>query len=180
MSRSIIGLTGKKQSGKDTAASILIREYDFLSLAFADEIKAFIFKMYPMIREEHLWGEKKEEYIESLDTTPRKLMQSIGEGMRTIDPAIWIRPISTDLFNNPHANIVITDVRHDNEIKLIRYLGGVIWNVKRYPYTMVDTNPSENSITLEPDGTLHNLGTLDDFYSVVRHMWKSYSKHEGA
>ena len=39
MSRILIGLSGKKGSGKDTVAEFLIKHHNFTRIAFADPIK---------------------------------------------------------------------------------------------------------------------------------------------
>ena len=39
MTRSIIGIVGKKGSGKDTAGEYLIEKYGYVRFAFADKVK---------------------------------------------------------------------------------------------------------------------------------------------
>ena len=44
----IIGLTGYAQSGKDTVAKILVENYGFTRIAFADKIREFLYETNPM------------------------------------------------------------------------------------------------------------------------------------
>ena len=45
----IIGLTGYAQSGKDTVAKILVENYGYTRVAFADKIRDFLYEMNPMV-----------------------------------------------------------------------------------------------------------------------------------
>ena len=45
----IIGLTGYAQSGKDTVAKILIEQYGFTRVAFADKIRELLYEMDPPV-----------------------------------------------------------------------------------------------------------------------------------
>jgi cytidylate kinase len=44
----IIGLTGYAQSGKDTVAKILVENYGYTRVAFADKIREFLYETNPM------------------------------------------------------------------------------------------------------------------------------------
>ena len=45
----VIGLTGYAGSGKDTLANILVEEYGFTRIAFADKTKEFLYDLNPGI-----------------------------------------------------------------------------------------------------------------------------------
>ena len=45
----IIGLTGYAQSGKDTLANILVENYGYTRVAFADKIREFLYEVNPMV-----------------------------------------------------------------------------------------------------------------------------------
>ena len=46
----IIGLSGYAQSGKDTVAKVLIEEYGFTRIAFADKIREFLYDLNPQVK----------------------------------------------------------------------------------------------------------------------------------
>lgn len=54
----ILGISGVAGSGKDTFADILVNQYNFQKLAFADPIKEFCKKVYAFSNEQ-LWGPSK-------------------------------------------------------------------------------------------------------------------------
>jgi hypothetical protein len=58
----IIGISGKANSGKDTAADYLAKQYKFTKVALADPLKRFVMEVFDF-SEEQLWGssEKREE-----------------------------------------------------------------------------------------------------------------------
>ena len=66
----IIGISGKKRSGKDTVADFLIQEYGFIKYGFADPIKQ-IAKIIFGFNEEQLYGDKKEEIDKIWKIKPR-------------------------------------------------------------------------------------------------------------
>mgnify|MGYP006281976585 CR=1 FL=1 len=45
----IIGLAGYAGAGKDTAGDILIQKHDYMRIAFADKIRAFIYDINPQV-----------------------------------------------------------------------------------------------------------------------------------
>ena len=45
----IIGLSGYAQSGKDTVAEILVEEYGYTRVAFADIIKQAVYLLDPIV-----------------------------------------------------------------------------------------------------------------------------------
>lgn len=58
----IIGISGRAGSGKDTAADFLVREYGFVKVSLADELKRICMRVFDF-SEEQLWGpsEKRNE-----------------------------------------------------------------------------------------------------------------------
>ena len=97
----LIGLCGYAAAGKDTAARVLIDEFFFQRVAFADPIKAALLALDPLVPgpgedqylrlsefcQERSWAEVK-EYPEV-----RRLMQILGTevGRNLFDPEIWVK-----------------------------------------------------------------------------------------
>ena len=168
----LIGLTGKKQSGKSTVGKMLMDNLSFYGISYAYGIKKFLSETYyPLLTDAHLNGDLKEVEIPELGCSARYLMQEVGQGLRDVDPSIWLRQVESLIVLNPTHNFVITDVRYDNEMIQIWRLGGEIWEIKREPYTLEDGHKSENSITLAPDVQILNNGTIEELENVVAHIF---------
>lgn len=176
----IIGLCGWIGSGKGTVADTLVNEYGFQKFSFADSLKDATAAIFGWSRD-LLEGDTSEsrEFREKIDpwwtmrlgydVTPRLILQRMGtEVMRNnLHQNIWIYSISKRIENVP--NVVIPDVRFDNEIDFVRSVGGnMVW-VKRGPLpTQDELDKMHVSETIwynrkfDIDHIIVNDGTLDD------------------
>ena len=50
---------------------------------------------------------------------PRHLYQAIGQGMRGIDPNVWLKYMDRNIKRDGLEDIVITDVRQQNEVDML-------------------------------------------------------------
>ena len=77
----LIGVIGKKNSGKSTIASILVEKFGFKEFSFADPLKQILETLFFLdpqyLQDPHL----KEQIIEELRVSPRQLMQQIGSDL---------------------------------------------------------------------------------------------------
>jgi hypothetical protein len=149
----IIGVLGLKGSGKDTIGNYLIENYKFKKLAYADSLKDAICCIFGWDRE-MMEGITKEsrEWREEVDpywgVSPRHMMQKIGTDLfrKHISDDIWIKSLKLKL-KKMDCDIVITDCRFDNEIDLIKELGGKVILVERnFPMWKVITSSYRNGI----------------------------------
>lgn len=156
----LIGLVGRKRSGKDTVGGFLTEMISARRVAFADPLKEFCREVFDF-SEEQMSGDLKEQpdfryqrrcdyglhQAEGLDSdpccpmclgkpthlTPRHAMQQLGtEWGRSCCEDIWVR------YGLRKANelrktspVVITDVRFQNEADAVRQAGGEVWRVHR-------------------------------------------------
>ena len=58
----IIVLTGYARSGKDSVAKVLVEQYEFTRVAFADKIKDLLVEMDPILENGHRLSSTLEEY----------------------------------------------------------------------------------------------------------------------
>ena len=126
----IIGISGKKGSGKDTFASLLANELLKVKLkAFADNLK----KCCAIISNQHEWNfysqDCKNKKAGFLSMTNRELMQKFGDLTRQIDSDIWIK-LALDINNVNTDVLIITDVRFKNEAKAIKDKGGILIRIE--------------------------------------------------
>ena len=138
----VIGLVGFIGSGKGTVGEHL-SNLGFESCSFASALKDSLSSIFGWDRnllegaskESRIWRETPDSYwSEKMGrvVTPRWAMQHIGtDVMRNhFFNDIWVASLERKIQQTPN-NIVITDARFPNEIKMIRENGGEIWWVSR-------------------------------------------------
>lgn len=189
----LIGLCGKKRSGKDTIADILHKKYDFIKYSFAGPMKEACKNIF-MLTDEQVNGDKKAEVDERWGVTPRKLLQVIGTELFQYDihnhmednefnvgRELWVKRF--EFFYNENISsfddVVVTDVRFKHEVKRIREMGGRIWKIHRSSVESSDQHPSEKEIDeIEGDHVIHNNGTIQDLNENVNMLIDDFSKTE--
>jgi len=140
----LIGLVGFAGSGKGTVADTLVDKYNFTKLSFAGALKDAVSSIFGWPR--HLLEgdtDESRDFREREDTfwsnrlghsiTPRKVLQRFGTEVcrDSFSENIWIYALENRMRN--HTNVVVADVRFDNEIDFIRQNNGFIVRVSRGP-----------------------------------------------
>lgn len=136
MAVQIVGLMGYERAGKSTAAKFLC-EHGFETASFASVLKRMLEAGFGLGREA-LHGSEKETPHPALNgATPRHAMQSLGTewGRKLIHDDLWVEAFKRDLQAReaaaPGGRYLVEDVRYDNEVRVIRELGGEIWVIRR-------------------------------------------------
>lgn len=126
----IIGISGKIEAGKDTAAGILIKNHpQYKAVASAANVKMVVSIITGTSYEEQFTREGKAKIPNGFDKTLGKYQQIIGQGLRDlIDDDVWIKAV---LQKYHDEKIIITDVRYPNEVKLIEEAGGIVIRLNR-------------------------------------------------
>lgn len=110
----VIGLGHKARHGKDTAARFLIEESSGVQrFAFADNVRAICRVLHGMTEKD------------------APLMQKVGLEYRKADEHVWLRSLYAKMQEDRPVVAVITDVRFENEMAMIRQMGGACWRVDR-------------------------------------------------
>lgn len=182
-----IGLSGYAQSGKDTVAEVLVENFGYKKLAFADGIRNALLALNPRIEVSGMpmklhsavqsfgW-----EFLKREDTGVRELLQRFGTevGRELIDQNIWV-DLAID--SAPDGSLVVfSDVRYPNELKAIRAAGGTVWRVNRPDVTALNDHESEHALKdYKFDLQINNVDTVDFLQDIVstimkenRHLWK--------
>ena len=187
--KTIILLSGKKESGKSTAAGIL-SESGFIEQSFAAELKnqLFVFTKYvlgsPDITYDHFQKQELKNipisipYVEK-GITPRYIMQVYGtEVMRTLfNDNYWVDTVIGKINKFGMAYHTISDVRFPNEISRIkeRFPSDKVVSIRilRGEYS-ADRHPSETALDnyTEWDYIIDNNGSLDKFITDINEMKK--------
>ncbi len=137
--RRIIGLAGRKRSGKNTVADFLCEQYNYQPLAFADGVWDVLLAADPWIDLNPGWRLSSiVEYMgreKAKETWPevRRLLQKLGtEGVRdNIGSDTWLNVVKSKILARPDQDFVITDVRFQNEAQALRDMGGFIVKIER-------------------------------------------------
>lgn len=140
----LIGLVGFAGCGKGTVADTLVEKYNFTKLSFADSLKDATSAIFGWPRhllegdtdESRSFRETPDKFWTNrlgYDFTPRIALQTLGtEACRgTFNSNIWIYSLERKVLQ--HKNVVISDVRFDNEIDFIRTMRGFVVRVSRGP-----------------------------------------------
>lgn len=174
----IIGLSGFARVGKDEVAQILVNDYGFKRVAFADKLRDVLYQLNPMVGfdrhaslyvqdviDHYGWnGYKETEYGPEI----RRLLQRLGTeaGRQTLWDSIWIDAA----FNNVDSDkVVVTDARFFNEFDAVRDRGGSIWRIERPGVGPLNSHASEMEAIDYPnfEVVLQNDGTLEDLQRKV-------------
>ena len=192
----IIGFTGLKRSGKDTAVNALREEYghqNVQSYAFAEPLYDMLDLLlqpegFPLLDNGEV---DKNAVVKPYNVTIRHMLQTLGTewGRECIHPDVWVLR-GEELIKSmaqvvPDLPIfVFSDVRFNNEADMIRENGGYIIRIRRpnivpkartfrERLTQVfgsneDTHASENGIAeYLIDETIDNNGTLMELQQRV-------------
>jgi hypothetical protein len=155
----IIGIAGKKGSGKTTLAKIIKKNTSCVELSFADPIKDMLgFGLN--LSNDQLRGDQKEVVDDLYGVTPRHLMQTLGTDWgRSIDPDLWVNIMREKVDPFGLISVVIDDIRYENEADFIRE-AGVLIHIYRMGGT-VDDHSSESGINVKATDTIiYNNGSL--------------------
>jgi len=180
----ILGITGYKQSGKSTLARQAKVEFGFKRMGFAFPLKELIGNLWPDFTWENMHGNAKEEVLEVYGKSFREVAQVVGTDLlRTYDPDVWVRATRKAIVlygfqMGPSArDIVIDDIRFDNEAALIHALGGQVWEVVRPKGEGVtfDTHASEQGLLASSvDMVILNAFGLDEYIAMCSRKVKEF------
>ncbi len=168
----LIGITGKARSGKDAVAKFAWAQYGFTRIAFADPVKMAAQAKFGLTPEQTWSDELKEVVIPHWGMTPRQIFQMEGTeaGRNVFGGDLWIKRfmLSYNLLKGTD-DIVVPDVRFDNEASAIRSLGGIVIEIRRGVAGLTGASGahvSESGLSLPADHVIDNNGTLEDLYAA--------------
>lgn len=172
----IIGLSGYAQTGKDTIADHLIKNYGFTRVAFADPIREALYKLNPKIRLSESSGVALAHAVDSmgwdtvkvLSSDVRELLQRMGTevGREIFGENFWVDQAMKKALQYDKA--VITDIRYPNELKAVLEASGQVWRVVKDDVQAVNRHPSETSLDdYDFEYIIFNNDTIESLYESV-------------
>jgi len=167
----LIGLTGYAGCGKTTARdALMINGWHNVKMAGALKGMArILFECAGLDADRCIEGDLKETQLtELMGKSPRHVMQTLGTewGRGCIDPALWVNLAKSqcERLMSKGCDVVVDDIRFDNEAEMIRSLGGKICAIKGRG-GIGGSHSSENIVS--HDFELLNDKTIDNFKSLV-------------
>lgn len=157
----LIGLTGKKRSGKDTVADRLVSTHGYTRFAFADIMKEMLLRIDPWVQWSPVGNGRLSRLVDLVgwerakeEPEVRRLLQALGTeaGRALFGESFWIDRTFAQIaeFHShgmfPPRPVVITDVRFKNEADAVRAAGGLIVRLVRPDVVSSDTHPSETDL----------------------------------
>jgi hypothetical protein len=168
----IIGVSGKKRTGKDTfykiAKKLLEGKSKVKRYAFADAVKEYAIKYFNIPKEDI----KLEEN--------RYILQAIGQMLREeVSKEYWINKVLKDVHasrvKNPGEISIITDVRYTNEAEAILHSdNALLIRIEKDNVDTLDMHQSENDLDdFQFDVVIQNNGTVEQYEAKVTEWLKS-------
>lgn len=165
----VVGIVGLKRAGKDSLCKVIQATFPdkVIRVAFGDAVKREIASLLGVDVEE----------IERNKTLLRGLLQWWGTDVRREqDPNYWIVRTRPLILAHPAPIKVVTDVRFQNEVDVVRDLGGWIVRVNR-PGTEYDGHASELlAATCKADYEVHNVGGISDLRNAAKTLLAAISE----
>jgi hypothetical protein len=133
----VIGISGKRGTGKSLLCNPYLKARGFQIFSFADPLKEDVRKYYGLSKE-HTDGKLKEVACDKLGgKTPREAMIAEGQLRRTFSEngMYWVHKTFQKIKQLPKDSlVVIPDVRFKNEAAYISYMGGHIFRLERHQH----------------------------------------------
>ena len=161
----VIGISGKKQSGKDTVAAMLSLMYPgCVKYYFAGELKKEVARACGVTT----------EYIDQHKPNFRLILQGWGTDFRrnVYGDDYWLKKMDIALESlHTFKYLLIPDVRFKNEYEWVKGHGGVMIRLER-PSSAIDTHPSETELDSQKewDYVLDNSGTPEQLLEQVKQI----------
>lgn len=174
----LVGLAGAARSGKSTVGAYLMDQFDVYPIGFADALKAAAAILLNRTEEE-VYGENgfdREAIMPEWGFSMRHFLQILGtEGMRNLfREDFWINRLTVEILG--HDDVVITDVRYENEADFVRDTGGEIWHITRQDQNglneQAQAHDSESGVTVRGgDFFLFNHGNVEELQQKAGKLW---------
>lgn len=131
----LIGFTGLAQAGKTTCANWMRDKFGFIRLSFAGPLK----RMVAVLTDER---DKDAAPDVLCGKTLRYAYQTLGTewGRMLMGDDIWLRAARLEIerYRGGCPGLTFDDLRFDNELELIREMGGIVIRLERPGLTRMD------------------------------------------
>jgi len=191
----VVGIAGRKQSGKDTVGQRYIDQYGFVRIAFADTLKEACQIIFGFSHDQLYNNDFKEVIDDYWGYSPRQVLQKVGTELfrdtiaqenvlPKIGSDIWVKSLHqkiSKLAAQGHRNFVITDIRWENELNSLKDRGYSTYSIRiicpSIDKLRIDglVHDSEAHIDdLKCDFDIINQGTISELYETVDRIHASF------
>lgn len=188
----LIGFSGKKGSGKSYFANYLVNNKLFIKLSFASPLKEITKILFNLSDEDVKDPIKKELINPKFNASPRELMQWLGTDIMreefnkkfNYSGSIWIDNVKDKVKTllDDNKDVVIDDVRFQNEVDMIHSLGGIVINLRNDLDNTLNnstsTHSSENQ-KLTFNYEFVNDKSYSNTYDIYLNLDLLFNKHHG-
>jgi hypothetical protein len=181
----IIGLSGYAQTGKDTIADYLVKNYGFTRVAFADPIREAVYRLNPKITIADMKDVPISNAVDSLgwesvkvdSEDARILLQRMGTevGREMFGNNFWVDQAMKK--TSALEKVVITDVRYPNELQAILDASGQVWRIVKNDVGAVNRHSSETALDhYYFEYIIFNNDTKESLYESVDHFMTDFQE----
>ena len=170
-------LSGWARSGKDAAAELLVEEFDFTRVAFADALKRDAASRTGLPLSDFTTAAKDAPLRVPCPAfpdakTPRDILLTHALRIRAANPNFYSELVADIIRVDPKDRWVVSDWRYRAEYETLRSLIPDVRIVRvriERPGIFASTDSSEHDLDDEPmDCILHNSGTISDLRGMLR------------
>ncbi|MCC3160512.1 hypothetical protein LJ737_24965 [Hymenobacter sp. 15J16-1T3B] len=178
----LIGLAGRRGSGKDTVARLVqelqpARHWQIRS--FGDAIKGVCAVLSGESTAPYYTQPGKAELVPTYGLTRGELLQQVGAALRAWRGPVWIEALLAGLPTD--RPVIVADLRFPDEADTLRARGALIWRVEGDPLrqrgdgTRDDNHPSETALDhyAPYDAVLRNDGSLEELRAQVERLLRA-------
>lgn len=153
MYRHILGISGKRGTGKTALANIFESKYGWCPVPLAQKLKEKCRTEFGLTYSE-TDGADKEILLEKYNLTSREIMISMGQWYRHIDSFFWIKSVFQtikDLEELGYHKFVIPDVRFVNEAAYLKMNNAFLIRLERHQHLNIYKEPLKDSSETDLD-----------------------------
>jgi hypothetical protein len=168
----IIGISGKKRSGKDECCNVILDMFpQGERIAFADALKAEVAEVCGVSLAQ----------LEQHKMLFRGMLQWWGTEYRrqwSGNDLYWIERAADAVQKSAAPFVIIPDVRFPNELAFVRERGGLAIRIDSERSTAGDTHASETALDFAHfDLRIPNNGTLLEFHAAIHDAMRGTLSH---
>lgn len=175
----LIGISGKKRSGKDQFVNTFLKYHadnkleKFIHKKFAGKLKQICALITGKLINDFSDPQQYDMMLDGWNMTVRELQQKVGtEAFRNnVSNDTWVNALFCDWLNNDRSQKgwIISDVRFPNEVKAIKDRGGIVIRINRTGLPNTDMHDSEIALDdyTEWDYIINNDGSLEEYITKV-------------
>jgi len=171
----IVGIIGKKGSGKSECSKVLVNKHGFRKISFADKLKEVVSELWDIPIKELYDPSKKETFDPRWGKTYREIMQLFGtEVCRNIAWNTWLYHVEKEFKRGD--NWIVDDVRFKNEAQLIKMYRGILIKVVR-PILISENDQHQSEVEqdqIKPDVIIMNNYAIKDLHRRVEEVVTSF------